>query len=295
MFVEAIDKVTKFTRPLHSISRNYRSNDVHPGAATLFFVNKEGWALTCGHVARQIIAAVEINNNYKNFKKELKNREGEMKRNRLLKELEKKYGYTKKKPVELKNRFINCVEGKLKLDIKIHKEVDLTLLKFNDFDKILCDHFPMFPKDTTELKQGKYLCRLGFPFPEFTNYEYSEKNDEIDWSNSGKDSTPQFPIEGMLTRHLMDNKNSLFGFEMSTPGLRGQSGGPVFDKNGFVWSMQSATAHLDLNFDVNEEVVRDGVKNKVSDSAFLHVGHCIHINVIKLFMNENSVSFDEGE
>lgn len=294
MFIEAIDKATRFTRPLHSISRNYKSIDIHPGAATLFFVNKDGWALTCKHVAHQIVAEKKINENYINFKNELKNREGEMKKNRLLKELENKYGYTKKKPVELKNTFINCVEGEANLIIKTHKEVDLALIKFNGFDKLLCDQFPVFSKDTTGLKQGKYLCRLGFPFPEFTNYEYSDRDDEIKWTKGGKSSTPQFPIDGMLTRHLLDNKNSLFGFEMSTPGLRGQSGGPVFDKNGFVWGMQSATGHLDLNFDVNVEVVREGVKKKVSDSVFLHVGHCIHISVIKTFMNENDVSFDEG-
>ena len=80
---------------------------------------------------------------------------------------------------------------------------------------------------------------------------------------------------------------------MSTPGLRGQGGGPVFDAEGKVWGMQTATAHLDLDFDVNQEVRRGGLKKKVTDSAFLHVGHCIDVNLIKSFLKENNVNFIE--
>jgi len=81
------------------------------------------------------------------------------------------------------------------------------------------------------------LCRLGFPFPEFTNFTY--------------------------------------------------------DDEGKVWGVQFATKHLDLDFDVDLEVLREGAKKHVTDSAFLHVGRCIHIEVVKAFMKENSVSFIE--
>ena len=53
MFVDAIEKAAAFTRAIHMISRNYGSDGIQPHAATLFFVNAEGWALTCAHVARQ--------------------------------------------------------------------------------------------------------------------------------------------------------------------------------------------------------------------------------------------------
>ncbi len=298
MFADAISQVSIFTRPIHSISRYYGSTEAIPGAATLFFVNEEGWALTCGHVARQLIAAGQLAEKYKQFRNELKSSTGEMNKNKLLKELEKKHGYNKKTVLEIKNRFINCVEGKKDegkkdIDIRLHKTVDIALLQFKSFDRLLCENFPTFAADITGLKQGKFLCRLGFPFPEFTNYAYSEENETIDWIGSGKDTTPQFPLEGMLTRHILGNDNAVVGFEMSTPGLRGQSGGPVFDKNGVVWGMQAATAHLDLDFDLNQEVLRQGIKKRVTDSAFLHVGHCIHLDVIKSFMKENKVTFNE--
>lgn len=109
------------------------------------------------------------------------------------------------------------------------------------------------------------------------------------WTNIGRQNTPQFPLEGMVTRHL-SGPGGVIGFEMSTPGLRGQSGGPAFDAEGRVWGIQAATAHLDLNFDVDMQVVRQGVKKPVKESAILHVGHCMHVDVLKDFVRSHKVT-----
>ena len=58
--------------------------------------------------------------------------------------------------------------------------------------------------------------------------------------------------------------------------------------------MQAATGHLDLDFDVNMEVVGGGLKKQVKESAILHVGHCVHVNVLKQFMRDNGIAFQEG-
>ena len=194
---------------------------------------------------------------------------------------------------ELRNRFMNCVEGYSGFQIKKHGEYDVALIKFEGFIRLLCDAFPIFPSETSRLQQGRILCRLGYPFPEFTNFEYAKNSDEIKWNDTGQKGTPLFPIEGMLTRFVKDNQENRFAFELSTPGLRGQSGGPAFDTEGKVWGMQFQTAHLDLNFDVDQEVLRQGIKKRVTDSAFLHVGRCIHVDVLKSFMHDNNVLFAE--
>lgn len=294
MFVKAIELVAKFTRPIHSISRNYKSTIIQPGTATLFFVNSDGWALTCGHVVNQLATGESLTLKAKSFMDELSTLRGTQKEKRLLKELEKKYGYTKNSPFELHNMFVNCVEGNLNLRLIKHTKYDVALVKFDNYTRLLCDTFPIFPSDTTSLQQGKMLCRLGFPFPEFTNFAYDDKAEKIVWTKTGREVTPQFPLEGMVTRHLSDDEGKVYGFEMSTPGIRGQSGGPAFDMEGKVWGMQFATNHLDLNFDVNQEVLRGGNTKRVTDSAFLHVGWCIHIDVIKSFMKENSIQFAEA-
>ncbi len=293
MFVKAIETASTFTRSIHSILRRYKSDFVQPLAASLFFVNQDAWALTCKHVAQQLVAAEEINNKYKAFKNELASRRGQKSDKRLEKELQAKYGYTSQSPVELLNTFVNCIEGQLSLKLQLHPTVDLALLRFDNFSRLLVDKFPIFPADTTALKQGKYLCRLGFPFPEFNNFKYDPSSDNISWTQEGKSSSPQFPIEGMVTRHLISGSDKV-GFEMSTPGLRGQSGGPAFDTDGKIWGVQSATAHLDLDFDVDAQVIREGKKKAVQDSAFLHVGHCVHVDIIKAFLREQKVSFIEA-
>jgi hypothetical protein len=294
LFVHAIDIAERFTRPLHIVTRNYGSSTPYAGAATLFFVNADGWALTCRHVAQHLTATDQVNANYAAFVAELAAGKGKVKEKKLRRQLEQKYRFTNKSPVQILNRFVNCVDAFTTIDTKQHAVGDLALLKFNGFGTLQVSSFPVFAKTGSDLKQGKTLCRLGFPFPEFTNFEYDSAGDLLKWTATGREGTPRFPIDGMLTRHLIGAGGDTFGFEMSTPGLRGQSGGPSFDVEGRVWGMQSATNHLDLDFDVHQDVVRAGVKKHVSDSAFLHVGHCVHIDIIKDFMRTHSVVFQEG-
>lgn len=294
MFVDAIDLAAKFTRSIHMISRNFGSDRVQAHAATLFFVNSEGWALTCAHVAKTFQAAEEILEKYAAFQKELAERQTQSNGTQFRKNLERKYEYSSKIPAELRYRFMNCIEGTLTVDCHIHPKSDVALLKFNSFEKLLCDTFPVFPKDTTGLKQGLSLCRLGFPFPEFTNFTYDSTNERIEWTSTGQSGSPRFPIEGMVTRHLLGGSGERTGFEISTPGLKGQSGGPAFDSEGKVWGMQSQTHHLDLDFDVDTKVLRGGIPKQVKESAFLHVGRCVDVDTLKSFMVENEVSFEEG-
>lgn len=293
MFVKAIEIAAGFTRSIHSISRNYGSTIVQSGAATLFFVNSDGWALTCRHVAELIPIGDQLLAKRQAFLDELAVHRGEKKEKLLLRELEKKYGFSKETTFELFNNFMNCVEGTLNFEIRPHPELDVALIHFINYKKLGCNSFPEFAANGADLKQGKFLCRLGFPFAEFSNYAYDAGTDKIHWTDTGRVDTPRFPIEGMVTRNVNMN-DRLVGFELSTPGLRGQSGGPAFDTDGVIWGMQSMTGHLDLDFDVNQEVIRSGRKKKVSDSAFLHVGFCIHIDILKSFMKENNVEFQEA-
>ncbi|MEJ7611729.1 MAG: hypothetical protein WKF88_11170, partial [Ferruginibacter sp.] len=174
-----------------------------------------------------------------------------------------------------------------------HTKYDLSVIIFEDFKNPLYHSHARFLKDGNALKQGKFLCRLGFPFPEFNNFLYNNTTDDIEWTGSGQIETPRFPIEGMLTRHLV-NAGELMGIELSTPGLRGQSGGPLFDQNGLVCGMQSSTNHMHLGFDMkNFPVNANGRTLRVTNQPFLHVGHCIHVNIIKTFLKENNIVFYE--
>lgn len=294
MFVQAIEKVIQFTRPIHSISRTYRSSVVQAGASSLFFVNADGWAFTCGHVAKHIVISAQVLRRKMEFEKAMIKVPAGKTKKKWKKELERKYKLTSNETYEIYNNFINCVEGRLNAEIKIHKEIDVALIRFKDYSKLLCNNFPVFVKDDSFVKAGRSVCRIGYPFAEFKNYEYDKEKDRIKWTMEGRTDTPFFPIDGMVTRQVIGKENKLIEFELSTPGLRGQSGGPAFDMEGRIVGMQAATAHLDMNFDIEQDVFREGRKKEVKDYAFLHVGRCIHVCILKEFMREHGVRFEEA-
>ena len=296
MFVKAIEEVGKFTRPIHTISRNFDEKIVTAGASTLFFVNELGCAVTCKHVIDLIGNRENINLHYQNYIKEKATIGKNNKFNKRNKDLEEKYNFKSDIIAQLSERFVDCTNDTISKYRWInHPKYDLSIIIFEDFKNPAYQSHATFIKDSTVLKQGKYLCRLGYPFPEFTNFQYNEIIDNIEWTNSGQISTPKFPIEGMLTRHLSD-EGRVFGIELSTPGLRGQSGGPLFDEQGLICGMQSMTNHLHLGFDMKNFEYKTGGKSiKVTNQPFLHVGHCIHPDIIKEFLDLNNIKFYEAD
>jgi hypothetical protein len=295
MFVEAIESVDQFTRPIHFILRYYTGSDIVPGTATLFFVNEDGFAVTCRHVARQILYANSIYENYVKFSGELRKFERDPGLQTQRQMLESKYRINNETPIRILFNFINCVSAYKSLTIHLHPTQDLAIVQFRDFDSIQYAGHARFIKDTRVIKQGRYLCRFGYPFPEFTNYRYNKDINDIEWIKTGRIHTPGFPIDGIVTRHIGDN-NEVTGIEMSTPGLRGQSGGPLFDRSGLIYGLQSSTRHLHLGFDqINREVMTDGQRKRVSNYPFLNVGQCVHADVIKQFLREKKVDFYEED
>jgi hypothetical protein len=293
MFIEAIEKIAAFTRPIHTITRTYGGKKIEPGAATLFFVNDEGYAVTCKHVIDMLMNSEKLSATYANFRAERDKLPRDAKFKRMLTGLEQKYKLTGDSEIQAKITFVDCVDSMSGFTWFVHPQLDVAILKFNDYKALRYAGHAVFKKNTAEIKQGAFLCRLGFPFPEFTNYTYNETIDDIGWTEEGITISPRFPTEGMLTRFLAENDKA-YGIEMSTPGLRGQSGGPLFDKNGIVYGMQFSTKHLHLGFDIDEkEYAINNHTKKISDYPFMHLGQCIHADVIKEFLSANHIRFYE--
>lgn len=289
MFVKAILEVAGFTRAIHSISRNFGDPQIQRGSATLFFVNDEGFALTCKHVAQWISQADQINKRFAEFHVQGKTLNAGQKAG-----LAKKYGITAGQASEMRITFVDCVDNITNLKFFLHPDCDLALIKFEGFQKTLYTNLPRFRKDGNQVHPGVMLCRLGFPFPEFSNFHLNPETQNLEWTKEGIARSPRFPTEGMLTRFLGDTTGKIYGMELSTPGLRGQSGGPLFDSEGRIVGMQSRTKHLHLGFDIEDKtIVAHGKTKKVNDYAFIHLGECIHVSVIMEFMRKNNVSFKE--
>jgi len=293
MFLKPIENTSGFTRAIHSITRTYKGKNIIPGSSTLFFVNEDGYAVTCKHVIDLLATSETVNRKYSEFKNERDKLPVDGKLREKLKRLEIKYEYRDETIIGIKNNFMNCVDFMSGFTWHTHPKYDLAILKFNDFNKIAYTDHAVFVKNNSKVQQGKFLCRIGFPFPEFTNFKLNEETDEMDWTQDGIVNSPVFPLEGMITRHLAA-EGKLFGIELSTPGLRGQSGGPLFDEDGFVYGMQFSTKHLHLGFDLEDtEVMINGKLKKINNYSFIHLGQCIHADIIKEFLEEKNVKFYE--
>lgn len=293
MFTRAIEKVSGFTRPVHSILRTYGGKQLIPASGTLFFVNEEACAITCKHIINSIIDGDTINKRYQQFKADRTKIPKDSRYKKNLQGLELKYHYEENTTIQMRTTFLDCVDQMTGFSCDVHPEYDLGIIRFNGYTKTLYNGFATFLKEGNNIQQGNTVCRLGFPFPEFTNYRYNEMTDDIEWTKEGLVASPIFPLDGMVTRFLGDAKG-LYGIELSTPGLRGQSGGPLFNTNGTVYGMQFSTKHLHLGFDMEEKEILINNKNKkVTDYSFLHLGQCVHVNVIKNFLREKSVPFYE--
>jgi S1-C subfamily serine protease len=293
MYVYAIEQVEQFTRPVHFISRTY-GGIVSPGTSTLFFVNEDGVAITCKHVLEVITQADSVNSSFDQFKGERDklSKDGTFKRK--LKELETKYKLKSDTIVQIKVQFVNSVIDFGNIICYSHPTLDLAILIFVGYKEKLYSSHAKFVQDTSSLKQGRSLCRLGYPFPEFSNFQYNRITDDIEWTTTGNPHSPQFPLDGMVTRFGGDSVQHLT-IEMSTPGLRGQSGGPLFNSEGLIYGMQFMTSHLHLGFDlIDKEVIAGGKKLKVTTDPFLHVGQCIHVDRIKEFLKQHNIMFDEA-
>jgi len=291
MFEKAIQKVLQFTRPLHTISRTY-GGLIQPGSSTFFFVNDKGVAITCKHVLDLIPAADQVNNNFLKFKAERDRLPRDAKFKRNLQGLEMKYKYHPETTIQLKNNFLNCFDKIEEITCHPHPTLDLAILEFKGFNKIFYNSHAVFVGDSSRIQQGQSLCRIGYPFPEFNNFRYNTETDDIEWTNTGNPNSPSFPIDGILTRFVGDPNNGITGIEMSTPGLKGQSGGPLFDTDGNIYGMQFATNHLHLGFDIKDiEIIHNGKKSRVSNYPFLHVGICVHVDKIKEFLTQHGISF----
>lgn len=290
MFVKAIEEVAGFTRAIHTIFRNFGKEEIQRGSATLFFVNEDGWALTCRHVAQWIMQAEKINQNFQQFVRESPKLSGKQ-QNILAKNL----GLTSDKICEMRVTFVDCLDQIQNIKFILHPTHDLALIKFDGFQRRMYQGNPRFLENHDDIKQGALQCRLGFPFPEFTNFRFNPQRQLLEWTAEGVRQSPRFPIEGMITRFLGDQSGEIYGIEISTPGLRGQSGGPLFDAQGRIIGIQSRTKHLHLGFDIEEkEIISHGKKKKINDYAFIHLGECVHVKVIKEFLDNHQVSYQTG-
>lgn len=248
MFSTAFTIARDFTKPV-VIAWVNDQGVCSSGLGTHVFVNSDGWVLTAWHIIQQLKdleAAMVATKAYETEIDAILNNKALLPDQRR-----KKARQLAVPPLKVKNFAAwwgadpwkwERAEGVL--------GADLALVKLKDFDSAAVPRYPTFKDPSRDLVPGTGLCRLGFPFQEVKpTYDVATGG-----FNLGSVNFCFFPNEGILTRQLEvsdtpgDPNGRVAFIETSSPGLRGQSGGPIFDQQGTIWGIQSHTGHLDLGF-----------------------------------------------
>jgi S1-C subfamily serine protease len=253
MFSEACKIARKFTFPIIISSKNYKG-ECNSGIGTIIIINEEGWFITAYHVIAQIQQLSQSNKEYK----ELLSKKEEIEKNVSLKSHVKNQQIKNLKipSTAITNFSTFLISSDYKIgEIYTLPEVDLAVCRIINFNKSHFIDYPKFKDATKPMEQGTSLCKLGFPFHTITPTFEEGKGFNLP---AGSLPIPIFPIDGIYTRTVniqpsLPKPYPLKYIETSTPGLRGQSGGPTFDVNGTIWAIQSQTQHLKLGFGSNPD------------------------------------------
>lgn len=174
-------------------------------------------------------------------------------------------------------------------DVSIIREADLAVGRLEPFPAEMAKNLPVLMNSASDLAPGRSLCRLGFPFTEIKP-RYDETTGGFDL---GEVQFTFFPLDGIFTRGIdggttNDGKHPILFIEISTPGIPGQSGGPVFDVEGNVWGIQSRTHSIALGFSP-EIQGRDG--RKTVEHQVINLGIAVHPVTLTSILRDIGIKF----
>lgn len=286
MFVNAYEKACKFTRPV-VISMRMFDGTVEASCATYIVLNKDGWFLTAAHILNPFFIAQEHKKEVQIYHDQVK----AIEENPSLKSKKKREKINKisRNPKWIINHsYLWGIKEESASNFLLLPGTDIALGKF---DKAIdVEEYPVFV-NPSKMKMGRSLCRLGFPLYQISASFDEEKKGFILAENTFP--LPFFPIDGIYTREIniesdiSGKKQTSKYIETSSPGLKGQSGGPIFDVEGNIWGIQSFTNHYPLGFSPILE--KNG--KQIEENQFLNVGLGVHAEVIIEFLKKNKIEF----
>jgi hypothetical protein len=283
VFVDAFAIAERFTRPI-VISTRRLDGTVESAVATYVLLNAEGWFLTAGHVF----------NLWRDFELHLP----EVRAHRAAEaaitadpslDADGRRGALERLAATADKAWIeNCsawwgADGLSFRDVSVIGDLDLALGRLEPAN-LLAGPYPTFKNPEIGFRPGRSLCRFGFPFEQVAvSFDPVRSAFSLDQLHLAL-----FPIEGILTRVIAGLGTPAQFIETSSPGLRGQSGGPVCDSRGRIWGIQSRTAHIPLGF--NPTVTANG--RTFEEHQFINLGWAVHVKLVLDALRARGVRVD---
>jgi hypothetical protein len=270
MFTSAVRTAAQFTFPYVGLRRR-RCSHVYSTMGAFLMLDAQGWALTSSHLVDEILA-VEAE-----VKSAAENHGDQVCTDHV--EIWALPGFSETRP-----RLVEATVRPL---------CDLAVVRLEPFDATTISQFPLLRNVKSDpIEQGMSVCRLGYPFHDIAAGWDAERHEFA----LGPEAfpVPSFALDGIVARfHRVAAENSAETatfIETSTPGLRGQSGGPLLDTRGRVCGIQSHTTHLDLGFDAGFQ----SGETVVTERQFLNVGAATHISEVVALLDQVGASYAFG-
>ena len=285
MFAAGVAHASKFTSPV-VISSKTIGGEVRSGCGSFVLVNDEGWIITAAHVfkAHNVLAEHrKAHAEYAAMRKEIEDDAAFKlnKKRKLISRLVFSHEWLESVLFWWANDSLRCG------DVHMNLLADLAITQLQNLKAPTNQTFPTFGNPSVELPPGKSLCKTGFPFHSI-QASFDEAKQAFRFE-PGALPIPRFALDGIIARYrVMQNstdKTQATFLEMSTPGMKGQSGGPVFDTDGVVWGIQVQTDSLELGF--QPEVTKQG--KKVAEHQFLNVGLAAYVSEISALFKKFNV------
>ena len=270
MFAKACSIARNWTRPM-IVSIRFANGSVETQVGTYFIVNKDGWALSAGHLFDSFVK-------FQADQKKMKEA-AEMNNARP--------GSVETDPRWITNHsFWFGSDGIRMSRVYVNRQIDVALMKLENVRDITS--VPVF-RSPDSVMPGTSVCRLGFSFVDVRS-EFNEqtKNFAIP---PGVLPLTFYPTDGIHTRDIVEGVTE-DGFDRafvdtSTPSYRGQSGGPLFDTEGRIYGLNVRTQIRRLEFD-NVLQPRDEL---LPEKQYANFGQAVHVRTLVQILRKNNVEF----
>jgi hypothetical protein len=277
MFAEACRIAKGFTRPV-ATSIRLQDGTVSSTLNSFIIVNRDGWAITAGHTFDSLVKYEKDRNKIEEITR--MNVSGQTGAPSNVAKMDPKF--------ILNHSFWWGWDGVLIKEVTVDRKIDLALVKLVNFKPEMVPNYPVFA-DPGSVSIGTSICRLGHPFFDPpTEFDFSRNAFRIP---KIENEAAMFVNDGMVSKIFTVKKagNSTLDatyMDTSTPGYKGQAGGPIVDVKGRVCGMQINTLALPFGF----RSQGNGEKNPVEDQ-FCCVGRGVHVKTIRQFLDSKNIRY----
>ncbi len=281
MFADACRAALKYTRPVAVSVRQY-DGSVRTDYASFIILNREGWAITAGHVFDSFVKFTEDKKKMAEI--------NEINANRVQKPGSPISEIRIDKTMLTNHSFWWGWDGVAMNDILVNRQADIAIGRLENFNPAWVEEYPVFA-EPSKISIGESICRLGYPFIEVIPKFHEESNA---FEIPKVTESAAYATDGMISLignrgRSKDNTCDIVNIETASPGLRGQSGGPMLDREGHLCGMQVMTVHRALGFHPMAEL--DG--QKYLENQFLNAGVGLHISTIMQLLDSRNVRYQK--